>query len=288
MRSKLFVPGSRPELFTKALAGEADALSVDLEDSVVDSRKGEARDRVSAFLASQDVLSSGKLMIVRCNAVGSPEFDADVQSIALPALDILNLPKTQSAADIKRAAEALGRAEARNGVTEPIAILATVESPAGLRSAAEIAAADPRVVGLQLGLNDLFAALGVDRADTASVHATMLTMRIAAGEAGVSAFDGAYADFHNDQGFVDEATMARRLGYSGKSCVHPRQVALANDVFTPSGSELAEAERVLEAAQQACKDGVGACTLDGRMIDRPAILRAEALVTASKSHNSAQ
>lgn len=283
MRSKLFVPGTRPDLFVKALTGEADAISVDLEDSVVDARKEEARDHVSALLRSSEALSSSKLMVVRCNAVGTSFFDADVQAVVQAGLDILNLPKIETVADVHTAVEALERAEADNGVSEPIGILGTIESPAGLRRAARIAAADSRIVGLQLGVNDFFDSLGIDRADVASIHATMYALRMAAGEAGVMAIDGAFPDFEDDSGFRAEAVMARRLGYRGKSCIHPRQVVVANEIFMPCDAELAEARRLLEAWHNARAEGIGAFALDGKMIDRPAILRAEAVVAACRA-----
>lgn len=298
MRSKLFVPGTRPDLFAKALTGEADAISVDLEDSVVGTRKDEAREYVSALLRSSELssrskltgskltgskLTGSKLMIVRCNAVGTSLFDADVQAVAQPALDILNLPKIETVAEVHMAVEALERAEACNGVSEPIGILGTIESPAGLRHAARIATADSRIVGLQLGVNDFFDSLGINRADVASVHATMFALRMAAGEAGVMAVDGAFPDFEDDRGFREEAVMARRLGYCGKSCIHPRQVAVANEIFMPHDAELAEARRLLEAWHKARAEGAGAFALDGKMIDRPAILRAEAVVAACRA-----
>ncbi|MCG8370356.1 MAG: aldolase/citrate lyase family protein, partial [Proteobacteria bacterium] len=109
MRSKLFVPGSRPELFAKALAGEADAISIDLEDSVVDERKDEARARVAEFLRSSEVLASNKIVIVRCNAPTTAHFEPDLLAIAQPALDMLNLPKQERSGDVRTAARMLAR-----------------------------------------------------------------------------------------------------------------------------------------------------------------------------------
>ena len=212
MRSKLFVPGSRPELFAKALASDADAISIDLEDSVAESRKDEARAYVSEFLQSDDVVTSNKVIIVRCNALGTAHFEADLSALVQPTVELVNLPKVESAADVRLAAEALKQAEESNEVAEPIGILVTIESPAGLRRASRIASAHSRVDGLQLGLNDLFESLSIDRTDTANVHAAMFAMRLAAGEADVFAFDGAFADLQDDKGFREEAAMARRLG----------------------------------------------------------------------------
>src|SRR4051812_17689394 len=123
MRSKLFVPGSRPELFLKALHGEADAISIDLEDAVPEERKNEARAAVAAFLRSPDALATRKQIIVRVNAIGTPHFAADVAACALPALAMLNLPKAESPADVQACSAALREAEAANGVAQPIRIL---------------------------------------------------------------------------------------------------------------------------------------------------------------------
>ncbi|MGQ0835014.1 MAG: HpcH/HpaI aldolase/citrate lyase family protein [Gammaproteobacteria bacterium] len=282
MRSKLFVPGSRPELFAKALASDADAISIDLEDSVAGNRKAEARALVGKFLQSAEIRASNKIVIVRVNALSTPHFEADLLAIAQPGLALLNLPKPEFADDIRAAVAVLERAEAANGVNEPIRILANIESPKGLRNAAEIAAAHARVSGLQLGYGDLFEPLGIDRRDAASVHAVMFAVRMAAGAVGVFAYDGAFADLQDPAGFRAEAEMARRLGYWGKSCIHPSQIALANEVFRPSDAEVAFALRVLEAYRQADARGVGAFTVDGRMIDIPFIRRAEAIVAVSR------
>ena len=282
MRSKLFVPGSRSELFAKALASQADAISIDLEDAVAESRKTEARGVVAAFLQSDEVRATQKVVIVRVNALGTPHFEADVMAITRPGLTLLNLPKPECAEDVHAAVAMLARAEAANNVRAPVRILANIETPKALRNAFQIATAHPRVAGLQLGFGDLFEPMGIDRQDPANVHAAMFTVRMAAGEAGVFAYDGAFADVQNNNGFRAEAEMARRLGFWGKSCIHPSQIALANDVFGPSDEEVAQAERVLEASRQAHVDGVGAFMVGGKMIDIPFIRRAEVIVAIAR------
>ncbi|MBT9502944.1 MAG: CoA ester lyase [Burkholderiaceae bacterium] len=281
MRSKLFVPGVRPELFDKALAGTADALSIDLEDAVPEERKASARDLVQAFVTSDAVLSAVKLIIVRVNALGTPHFEADLQAVARPGLALLNLPKPESADDVRMAVAALERAERANGVEQPIRLLVNIETPKALRAAAAIAAAHPRVAGLQLGLGDLFEPQGIARRDAANVHAVMFALRMAAAEAGVFAMDGAFADVADAEGFRAEARMAQRLGFVGKSCIHPSQVALAHEVFRPSREEIAHAMRVVEAARAAAAQGRGAFLVDGRMIDPPFLKRAEALLAVA-------
>ena len=132
----------------------------------------------------------------------------------------------------------------------------------------------------------MFEPLGIDRRDAAAVHAVMFAVRMAAGEAGVLAYDGAFADVKDAQGFRAEAEMARRLGYSGKSCIHPSQVPIANEVFSPSVEEIDFARRLLEASRLAEAGGAGVFIFEGRMIDGPAIRRAEAIVTISRQAES--
>ena len=282
MRSKLFVPGARPELFAKALAGEADALSFDLEDAVAEERKAIARQAVADFIAGAAVRQAAKLIIVRTNAPDSPHFAADLAAVARPGVTLLNLPKIESPQAVAAAVAAIEQAEHANGVAQPIGLLLNIETPRALAAAARIAAAHPRVAGLQLGLGDLFEPHGIDRADPRNVHAAMFALRVAAAQAGVFAMDGAYALLEDDEGYREEAHMARGLGFIGKSCIHPRQVALANAAFAASEAELALARRIVEAAQVARAQSRGAFVVDGRMIDLPFLKRAQALLATTR------
>jgi citrate lyase subunit beta/citryl-CoA lyase len=282
MRSKLFVPASRPEFFDKALASEADAISFDLEDAVQESRKVEARWTLQAFLKKTPPRPRGKVLIVRVNGLRTVHFEADVAAVAWPSVDMINLPKPESAEDVRAAAAVLAGCEAGRGIAQPIGLLANIESPRGLRLAVEIASAHPRVVGLQLGLGDLFEPFGIDRSDARAVYGMQLAVRLAAAEAGVWACDTVYGAVKDPDGYTREAEAARRLGFIGKSCIHPTQVPLANAVFRPSDAEIAAALRVVEAARGAEANGVGAFLVDGRMIDIPFVTRAEAIVSAAR------
>lgn len=278
MRSKLFVPASRPELFDKAFASAADALSFDLEDAVSAERKPQAREALHALLRSAEAARTSKTLIVRVNALDTPWFADDIRAVVQRGLHVINLPKPDSADDVRTAANAIEQAERANGVTEPVKLLLNIESPKAFRHAAELAAAHPRVAGLQLGLGDLFEPLGVARRERAAIEQAMFTLRMAAGEAGVFAYDSAFANIRDEAGFRAEAQLARSMGFLGKSCIHPSQIALANDVFRPSDEEIAHAVRVVEAARDADKNGVAAYVVDGRMIDPPFVERARVLV----------
>ncbi|WP_034158080.1 HpcH/HpaI aldolase/citrate lyase family protein [Sphingomonas sp. ERG5] len=282
MRSKLFVPCSRPEFFARALAGDADAISFDLEDSVPHDGKDQARARLVEFLAS-DSMRAGpdKRIIVRVNALASAHFAADIAAIAAPGVDFINVPKAERADHVRAAASAIDTAGKRNGRTEPLSLLVNIETPQALARAAEIARAHATVAGLQIGLNDLFEPLGIDRAQISHVHAALWTVRLASAQAGCFAYDSAYADLADEEGFRREAELARSMGFIGKSCIHPRQVGIANAVFERPGAELAAARRIVAAAQRAAAEGKGAFLLDGRMIDQPAITQARAMLANS-------
>lgn len=281
MRSKLFVPGSRPALFAKAVAGDADALSFDLEDSVRADGKAAARTAVEEFLAGGDAAASCKTIIVRCNAADSDDFDADLVMLARVPVHLVNLPKVESPSGLRAAVARIEAAERAAGTATPPQLLVTIETPAGLRQAAAIAAAHHRVGGLQLGLGDLFEPLGIDRRDPSSLHAVLFALRMAAGEAGVFVLDGAHPGIDEMEGFAAEAAVARALGYAGKSCIHPRQVAVANRIFSPTDAELADARRMLAAAAEADPAGQGAFRVDGRMVDPPYLRRARDLLAAA-------
>jgi citrate lyase subunit beta/citryl-CoA lyase len=280
LRSKLFVPGSRPELFEKALRSAADSLSFDLEDSVDPRRKEEARTEVVRFLRALPP-DHGKIIIVRVNALDTPYFEADVEALAGCCVDLVNLPKLTSAADVRACADALERANARTSAP-PARILANIESPRALRLAAEIATESPRVAGLQIGWADLLEPLNLDRTHRTAIEAMQLAVRLAAGEAGIWAYDGVYPNIADLDGFRREAEAARRLGFIGKSVVHPTQIPVANDVFQPTPDEITHALKVVDAASDAQQRGVGAFKVDGKMIDAPFIRRAEATLALAR------
>jgi citrate lyase subunit beta / citryl-CoA lyase len=284
MRSKLFVPASRPALFEKALASAADAISFDLEDAVVEARKAEARAALHAFLVSNPARLKSKTVIVRVNAIDTPHFCADIAAIVQPGVHLINLPKPESIEHVRAAAAAISEAEQRNRVDVPISLLLNIETPAALRKAVDLAQADPRVVGLQLGLGDLFEPYGIARRSRAAIQHAMLSMRLAASEAGVYAYDSAFADIGDLAGYEAEAMLARHFGFLGKTCIHPNQVAIANAVFQPSELEIAHALKVVAASEAAATHGMGAYQVDGKMIDLPFERRARDIVSAAKRY----
>jgi citrate lyase subunit beta/citryl-CoA lyase len=281
MRSKLFVPGSRPELFAKAAASAADALSFDLEDAVPPSRKAEARAALAAFLRDPP-RGLRKAVVVRVNAVGTEHFAGDMEAVVGQHLDVVNLPAVEDASAVLEAAACLDRLE--GGEAGRIRLLVNVETPKGLRKAAELAAAHHRVAGLQTGYADLFEPYGIDRSDPMALAHVRLAVRLAAAEAGVAAFDGAYAAVSDSEGYRAECEAARRHGFAGKSCIHPSQIAIANEAFLPKPAEVEWARRVLAAATEAEAKGAGAFLVDGRMVDEPFLVGARAVLALADLH----
>ena len=280
MRSKLFLPASRPELFEKALASEADALSFDLEDAVVEDRKAAAREELARFLASDLARGSSKILIVRVNAMTTAHFEADIAAVATSGAHMINLPMAMSGDDVRKAAAALDALHIPTA--QALRLLVNIETPAAFRRSYEIASAHPCVAGLQLGLGDLFEPLGIDRDNPAAVQPVQMALRLAAGEAGVDVFDGAYPNITDLDGFAREAQTARRLGFAGKSCIHPSQVETANAAFLPTGDEIAHALAVEIAWREAKAQGKGAFTVNGRMLDGPLITRALAIAELAR------
>lgn len=283
MRSKLFVPASRPELFAKALAGAADALSFDLEDAVAEARKEEARGLLSTFLCSPAAHGHDKTIIVRVNAMETSHFAQDIAAVVREGVHLINLPKPESPHDVLHAVECIAQAARANGVTKAPNLLLNIETPKALRTAVELACAHPSVVGLQLGLGDLFEAFGVHRREPSAVQQAMFAVRMAAAEADIYAYDGAFANIQDVEGFRAEAELSQRLGFLGKTCIHPSQVALANTVYQPTEAEIAHALKVVQAADTAEANAVGAFVVEGKMVDRPFVLRARSILVSARA-----
>jgi citrate lyase subunit beta/citryl-CoA lyase len=193
MRSKLFVPGSRPELFSKALHSDADVVCFDLEDAVLPAQKAEARAHVQAFLQAN--IGTERVIMARVNGIHSTLLAEDLSAVAWPAVAMVSLPKVEDPSEIEELSAALSKLERGRGLTRPIAIHPTIESPRGLRLAHAIAGADARVAGLQLGLVDLFEPLGISQRDKFAAHHVRLRLCLAAAEAEVPCFDCAFPAF---------------------------------------------------------------------------------------------
>jgi len=271
MRSKLFVPATRPELFAKAEASAADSLSFDLEDAVTQERKDEARQILSDYLRSR--APSQKVMVVRINGAATRHFEADAAAMA--NADVINLPMVEDTEQVRLLADRLAQHETVAGRAK---ILVNIETPRALRLAASLALADDRVMGLQIGYADLLGPFGIARRDEGALSHIRVAVRLAAAEAGIAAYDGAFGAVNDPEGYRAECVAARRQGFAGKTCIHPSQVAIANDAFKPTESEIARARRIVTAAEDAEARGIGAVLVDGQMIDKPFVEGARAVL----------
>lgn len=307
-RSQLAVPGSSPKFFEKAANGAADVIFLDLEDAVAPDDKERARTNV--IQALNEVDWKGKTMSVRINSADTHWMYRDVIDIVERAgskLDLIMLPKCGTASDVYALDMLLTQIEAAKGIKKRIGIEIIIESALGMENVGAIAAASPRLEALHFGCADYAAstkarttAIGGANPDYAVLtdadasgrreihwgdmwHYATARMVVAARANGLRAIDGPFGDFSDAEGFRAQARRAAALGCEGKWAIHPSQVALANEMFSPSEKEIIKAKRILEAMEKAQKDGMGAVALDGRLIDIASIKQAHVLVRTAEA-----
>lgn len=279
LRTLLYVPGHRERMVDRALgpggsaATGADAVILDLEDAVPEPEKPAARALVARVLRGSP--SGPPLRLVRVNGLGSPAHDEDLAQVVGPGLDGVVLPKTGSGDDVRFLIDCIDRLAP--DAAGNIQVLPLIESALGVERAFEIASASPRVLGLMFGAEDYALDLGLsdDRSggarDFVYARSAIVNAAIAADR---PAIDGVWTSVEDLDGLAKEATQARRLGFRGKSLIHPSHLDIVNATFRPTADEVAQATRIVEAYEAAEREGSGATTLDGRMIDRPVVERA--------------
>ena len=261
-RSILFVPGYRPDRFGKALAAGADAVCIDLEDAVPPQRKAMAREAAARFLAEHSADGSRNDMdpphlIIRINDPDTDLGRADAEALGgTRQPDAFMIPKVRTAAGLRRAARLLG---------DGAPLFALIETALGLENAVDIGQASPAIAGLVFGGFDLAIELGADPGWGPLLYARSRVVHAAA-LSGLGAIDMPSLGFREMSELREEADRARRLGFAGKMAIHPAQLPVIHDVFTPSEIEVERAHRILDADREA---GGGAVALEGRMVDRP-------------------
>ena len=271
-RSFLFVPASEERKLAKAPTLAADAVILDLEDGVAATRKAEARALLQQFLPVQPV---GRIeWLVRLNAFDTPHFQADLEAALRAGPDALVIPKVESPDVLRQVDARLTAAEPVPGRKQgSVKLFALIESARGLLAAREVAVATPRLQGLMLGHVDLCADLGITAAPAGGgilLHARCQLV-LAARAAGLDAVDTIYLNVRDPEGLRAEAQQAVGLGFVGKLAIHPGQLPILHEAFTPSPERVARAERILEAWRQAQAEGRGVCALDGLLIERPVV-----------------
>lgn len=292
LRTLLFVPGNRRNMIDKARHLPADVLVLDLEDSVPSSEKASARAQARDSLAGLSPGRSGKgekqrgrKVFVRINSLASGLAQEDLESVITPGIDGISQPKPSSARDVTEVEEIIARLERERGIAAGhVKLLPWVETAKGLLHAFEIASASPRVVGISFGAEDFTLDTGMMRTEEGSELLYPRTMVvIAAKAADVIAVDTPYNNFRDEAGLINEARLARRLGFEGKFLIHPSQIEPVNRIFRPSPEEVAHARRVVAAFEAAAAQGFASTSLDGKMIDIPIANRARKLLMVADS-----
>lgn len=310
-RTEFAVPGSNPKFLEKAAASNADVVFLDLEDAVAPDDKVQARKNVVEAL--NDLDWSGKAISVRINGLDTHFMYRDVVDIIEQApgkLDLIMIPKVGTVSDVYALDMLVSQVEAASGVKKKIGFELIIETALGMANVNEIAAASPRNESLHFGVADYAAST---KARTTVIggpnpmyhvltdadadgkrdvhwgdmwHYAVARMVVAARANGLRPIDGPFGDFSDPDGYIAQANRSSVLGCEGKWAIHPSQIDLANDLFSPTEKEVTQAKRILEAMEQAAKDGLGAVSLDGRLIDIASIKQAENLVGKAKQISS--
>ncbi|WP_299662668.1 L-malyl-CoA/beta-methylmalyl-CoA lyase [uncultured Ruegeria sp.] len=300
-RCQLFGPGSNTKLFPKMAASAADVINLDLEDSVAPSDKDAARANVIDALNTVDW--GNKYLSVRINGLDTPYWYRDVVDVLEQAgerLDQIMIPKVGCAADVYAVDALVTAIERAKGRTKPISFEVIIESAAGLAHAEEIAASSPRLQAMSLGAADFAASMGMQTTGIGGTQENYYMLRegekhwsdpwhwaqaaivAACRTHGVLPVDGPFGDFSDDEGYIAQAKRSATLGMVGKWAIHPKQIALANQVFTPSDEAVSEAREILAAMEQAKANGEGATVYKGRLVDIASIKQAEVIVAQAE------
>lgn len=296
-RCQLFGPGSRPAIFEKMAASAADVINLDLEDSVAPDDKAQARKNIIEAIG--DIDWGRKTLSVRINGLDTPYWYRDVVDLlenASDRLDQIMIPKVGCAADLYAVDALVTAVERAKGRVKPISFEVIIESAAGIAHVEEIAAASPRLQAMSLGAADFAASMGMATTGIGGTQENYYMLRegqkywsdpwhwaqtaivAACRTHGVLPVDGPFGDFSDDEGFRAQALRSATLGMVGKWAIHPKQVALANEIFTPSDEAVADARAILAAMEDAKKSGAGATTYKGKLIDIASMRQAEVIV----------
>ena len=290
-RSVLLVPASNWGMIQKTAGSAADAVCIDLEDSVTLAEK--ASSRANVIHALKEIDFGRRVRMFRINALDTPFAYRDLVEVVEAAgdrIDLVMLPKAGSAGDVQFVATLLSQIEAHKSLARRIGIEGQIESAAGFTWLREIAGASPRLEALIFGAGDYAASMripasGIGTFDASDElypghrwHAVMHAIVAAARTNGLRCVDGPYSDYNDLAGFERASRIARALGFDGKQCIHPMQLSVANNVFAPTDAEVAHARRVVDAYDAGVAAGRGALALDGKMIDEASVRMARVVL----------
>jgi citrate lyase subunit beta/citryl-CoA lyase len=276
LRSVLYIPGANERALEKAAGLDADALILDLEDSVAPAAKLEARARVCGLVA--DGFYGGRQVAIRANGIGTEWHEDDVRAASAAGPAGVLIPKVGSAADVLACERLVEAAGAPVGTR----LWAMLETPVAILRAHEIASASERLAVLVMGTNDLAKELCAELVPgRETLLASLSICLLAARAAGRAVVDGVYNDVRDAEGFEAECRQGRALGFDGKTLIHPGQLEICNRAFSPSAEEVTQAQRVIAAFEEAEQAGRGVATLDGRMIENLHVANARRILALS-------
>ncbi|HER7592771.1 TPA: citrate (pro-3S)-lyase subunit beta [Streptococcus pyogenes] len=282
-RTMIFVPGANAAMLRDAPLFGADSVMFDLEDSVSLKEKDTSRTLVHFALKTFDY--SSVETVVRVNGLDSCGA-LDIEAVVLAGVNVIRLPKTETAQDIVDVEAVIERVERENSIeVGRTRMMAAIESAEGVLNAREIAKASKRLIGIALGAEDYVTNMKTRRyPDGQELFFARSMILHAARAAGIAAIDTVYSDVNNTEGFQNEVRMIKQLGFDGKSVINPRQIPLVNEIYTPTEKEIDHAKQVIWAIREAESKGSGVISLNGKMVDKPIVERAErviALATAA-------
>ncbi len=276
-RSMLFLPGSNAAMLSTAFVYKPDSIMFDLEDAVALREKDSAR--LLVFHALQLPVYREMETVVRINPLATPFGLRDLEAVVRAGVDIVRLPKTDTPEDVRDLEREVERIEKECGrAVGSTRLLAAVESASGVVNAVQIATASKRLMGIALAGFDYVMDMQTERGDGAELYFARCAVLHAARYAKIDAFDVVFSDVNDDDGFLKEVALIKRLGFNGKSLVNPRQIELLHNAFAPTEDELDDAERIIRAADEAEKKGLGVVSLNGKMIDAPIVQHARVVV----------
>ena len=282
-RSMLFVPGSNAAMISNTFIYKPDSIMFDLEDAVALKEKDSARILVAHAL--QHPLYHEIETVVRVNPLDSEFGLADLNAVVRAGVDVVRMPKTETAQDVIDMDNAITEIEKACGrEVGSTLMLAAIESPLGITQANQIATASKRLIGIALGAEDYVRNLKTERSpEGIELLFARCSILQAARAAGIQAFDTVYSNANNEEGFLKEAALIKQLGFDGKSLVNPRQIELLHNLFAPTQKDVEQAQKIIEAAEEAERNGLGVVSLNGKMIDAPIIDRARLVLERAKS-----
>jgi citrate lyase subunit beta/citryl-CoA lyase len=282
LRSLLFVPGNKDNMLTKGLALKPDAFVPDMEDSVPPSEKASARATIASFLPR--FIATGIPVIPRVNSLDTEWMQADLAAAVVPGVFGISIGKIRTAGDVSAISQAIAALEQRAGLAVgQIHLIPWIETAEAIVNASAICRASERIVAVAFGGEDFTNDLGIERLeDESQIAFARQSLCIAARAARVLALDTPYFKLRDPEGLKSNSQHAKSIGFKGKFAIHPEQIATLNECFSPSAAEVAHAERIVAAYEEAERRGRGSTSLDGWVIDIPVVKRARGLLDLAR------